>query len=226
MVTTLLYLGIIGAISFTVPLLVDRFGREYLIGLLPIFLLTGNVLAESFTSLGPFLTSFAIPVYAGTFLITDIVSERYGIEQAKRAVWLGLIGQVFFVVILWCVLHAPVFPEKLDAIKGALEFMPSLILASCTAYFVSQFLDVWVFHKIREITGARHKWLRNVGSTAVSQLLDTAIFLGIAFYGRPPTDTIGAWVSFVLTTWIVKVAVAMLDTPFFYLATRNDKAST
>ena len=75
MTTTILFLLLIGVISFIVPLVVDRLGREYLVGLLPVFLLTGNILAESFTSVGGMLTSFAIPIYAGTFLITDIISE-------------------------------------------------------------------------------------------------------------------------------------------------------
>lgn len=225
MTTTILFLLLVGAISFIVPLIVDRLGREYLVGLLPVFLLTGNVLAESFTSIGGMLTSFAIPIYAGTFLITDIISERYGREQAKRAVWLGFIGQMFFVAILYCILHAPVFPDKLKVLSDALGFMPKLILASGVAYIVSQFLDVWVFHKIRERTGGNHKWARNIGSTMVSQLVDTAIFLGIAFYGRPPTETFGAWFSFVLTTWAVKVTVALVDTPFFYLATRKERKS-
>lgn len=220
--STILFLLVITLVSFIVPFLVDKLGREYLVGLLPIFLLTGNILAESFTSIGFVITSFAIPVYAGTFLITDIISDRYGPDTAKRAVWLGFIGQIFFVVVLSIILAAPVFPDKLEGLKVTLGFMPRLIVASGIAYIVSQNLDVWIFHKIKDQTGNGKKYLRNLGSTIVSQFVDTSIFLGIAFYGRPPTETFKTWITFVISTWLVKVIVASIDTPFFYLATSNN----
>ncbi|MEF3697876.1 queuosine precursor transporter [Desulfolutivibrio sp.] len=220
---SLLYLVAVSLIAFALPVFADKLGREYLIGLLPIYLLTGNVLAESFITFGPIITSYAIPIYASTFLITDILSERYGREESKRAVWLGFIGQIFFVIMLSLILYAPIMPEKKQALEAALGFMQRLILGSSAAYIISQFVDVWIFHEIKNRTGNKSKWLRNNVSTALSQLIDTAIFLGIAFYGHPPFETFSSWFLFVITTWIVKVIVAIIDTPFFYLATRNER---
>jgi uncharacterized integral membrane protein (TIGR00697 family) len=76
---------------------------------------------------------------------------------------------------------------------------------------------VWAFHAIRQRTGGRLLWLRNNASTVVSQLLDSAIFCTIAFWGLFPVNVF--W-EIMLSTYVIKVAVAALDTPFIYLARR------
>ena len=100
-------------VIFMIPLFALKQGKEWLIGLLPIFLITGNVFAESFVTISGFMTSLAVPIYAGTFLITDLLSEHYSKSDARRAVFVGFLGQVFFVCILLAITNSPIFPEKL-----------------------------------------------------------------------------------------------------------------
>lgn len=220
---SILVFSIITLIVFLLPVLAGRLGREYLIALLPIYLLVGNVLAESFTEIFGILTSFAIPIYAGTFLITDIISEKFGVKEAKRAVWLGIIAQVFLVIVVALILSSDVVPYKKDVLEAAFGFLPRLVIASSVAYITSQFLDVYIFHWIRERMGTTHRWVRNLVSTVISQFLDTGIFLGIAFYGKPPFEDPSVWLKFVIFTWLFKSAVAMIDTPFFLYATSKRK---
>ena len=96
-------------------------------------------------------------------------------------------------------------------------FFPRIVLASLAAYLVSQMHDVWAFHFWRERTKGRHLWLRNNASTFVSQLLDSIIFCSIAFAGVFPWNI---WWEVLLTTIILKIFVALMDTPFIYLARR------
>jgi uncharacterized integral membrane protein (TIGR00697 family) len=85
------------------------------------------------------------------------------------------------------------------------------MIASLVAYLCSQYHDVWAFHFWRRVTNARFLWLRNNASTIVSQLLDSVVFITIAFYGRMPV------VPLILGQWVVKVGIAVLDTPLVYL---------
>lgn len=91
-----------------------------------------------------------------------------------------------------------------------------MTLASLGAFSVSQFLDVFLFHKLKESCNGKKKWLRNNLSTMTSQLVDTLIFITIAFYGV--VDNLPAMV---LGQYVIKLLLALGDTPFFYFFTRR-----
>lgn len=211
------FLGIT-LVGFAIPLVALRLGKEWLIALLPIFLITGNVFAESFVYIFGVLTSLAIPIYSATFLTTDLLLEHYGMNDAKRAVFVGFLGQVFFVSVLLVIKSSPIMPQILENYTKTFAYLPRLIMGSFTAYIVSQFWDIYIYQKIKVKTGKRLLWLRNNLSTASSQLIDTTIFLGIAFYGRPPFETLHPLIIFILSTWGVKVVVAGIDTLYIYLS--------
>ena len=103
-------------------------------------------------------------------------------------------------------------------LEGIFEFMPRLTIASMAAYLTSQMHDVWAFHFWKRYTGGRMLWLRNNLSTLVSQFLDSAIFCLIAFWGVFETHVL---IEIFVTTYLFKAVVAMLDTPFIYLARRT-----
>ena len=104
---------------------------------------------------------------------------------------------------------APFWPNE-AAFKSILGSTSRIIVASFTAYLISQLHDVWAFHFWRRKTRARHLWLRNNLSTMASQFIDSAIFINIAFYGVLPV-----W-PLIAGQWIVKMAIAVLDTPVVY----------
>jgi uncharacterized integral membrane protein (TIGR00697 family) len=108
-------------------------------------------------------------------------------------------------------------------LKAIFDFMPRVALGSMAAYLLSQLHDVWVFHLIREKTRGRMLWLRNNASTLSSQALDTIIFCSVAFLGVFET---GVFLQILATTYIMKVIVAALDTPFIYLAKKIIPAET
>ncbi len=156
--------------------------------------------------------------YAITFPITDIVDEVYGKRPALWIVWAGLVAEVAMLALVLVDYGIPALePGMQEMYEAAFMMQPRIVAASIVAYLVSQHHDVWAFLKIKEVTKGRHLWLRNNLSTMVSQFLDTTIFTVIAFGGLFPIWVI---VSMIISTWLVKLIVALCDTPFVYLGAR------
>lgn len=156
-------------------------------------------------------------MYGTLFLATDALNERYGLKDAKRAVYLGFFTMVAMVVIMQGALLFIPGPDDFahDALKTIFEVVPQIVLGSLIAYIVSQLLDVHVFQRIRNRYASKKTlYIRNIGSTMISQLVDSAIFVPIAFFGLYETPVL---VSIFLTTYFIKLIVALLDTPFIYL---------
>ncbi len=165
-------------------------------------------------------------LYASTFLATDILNEKYGKKEAKKAVWLGFSALLVMVIAMQFGLQF--IPGESDFAHGSLEtifgLVPQIAFASMIAYLASQHIDVLIFSALRKIFPKDSQfWIRNNGSTLLSQLLDTLIFTSIAFYGLFPFDV---WIQIFISTYILKFIVSILDTPFGYLAkmiTPNDE---
>jgi len=156
-------------------------------------------------------------VYASNFFATDILSEYYGKREARKAVWLGF--SMLIVATLWMQIALLFKPSPDDFSQEHLEaifsLMPRITFASLTAYILAQLHDVWAFHFWKEKTRGKHLWLRNNASTMVSQLIDSAIFTTLAFAGSVDPQTF--W-SILVTTYLFKLIVAAVDTPFMYLS--------
>jgi queuosine precursor transporter len=157
-------------------------------------------------------------IYGTIYLATDLLNEKYGEKEAKKAVWFGFFTLVMTTIIMQLVLvfepHESDFAQThLEALFG---LMPRLALGSLTAYLVSQYLDVKLFAKLREkFSRPDQLWIRNNGSTMVSQLIDTFIFCIIAFAGVFSWDV---WVQIFFTTYVIKFVVSLASTPFIYIA--------
>lgn len=158
-------------------------------------------------------------LYAATFLVTDILSEKYGKKEAAKAVKYG-----FCVSLLWIVgtqLTLQFTPNANDYISDSLSvvfgLVPRIAIASLIGYVCSQSIDVFLYHYIWKKTGDNSKklWMRNNFSTLTSQAIDTLLFTSLAFWGVYPSDV---FISILVTTYLFKVVVAILDTPFIYLA--------
>jgi uncharacterized integral membrane protein (TIGR00697 family) len=118
------------------------------------------------------------------------------------------------VIFLGRLLPAAPFWQHQGAYEIILGSTPRIVLASMIAYLISQNHDVWAFHWLKKKTEGKHLWLRNNGSTVASQLIDSVLFIGIAFAGTYPMKTIAVMIA---SQYLVKVVIAFLDTPFCYL---------
>lgn len=195
------------------------FGKAGLYGLIVFNLILCNVQVLKTVQLFGLTTTLGNVLYASVFLATDMLGELYGKAEARRGVLLGftvlVLATVYMQIALTFTPTADDFAQPhLEAIFGVL---PRIALASMAAYLVSQLHDVWAFHFWKSRTGDSMLWLRNNASTLVSQLLDSSIFCVIAFWGVFPGPVL---LEIMFTTYAFKSFVALLDTPFLYLARR------
>ena len=155
-------------------------------------------------------------LYASIFLGTDIISEFYGPREARKAVFVGFYISIFFLIASRFILLFEPAPWDLyhPAMKQLFTPVWRITAASMAAYILSQNLDVacyiWLKKKM-----PKHLWLRNNGSTWASQIIDTVIFCTAAFAGVYELKIIA---GIILSTYILKVIVAAIDTPFIYLS--------
>ncbi len=155
-------------------------------------------------------------MYGTLFLVTDSLGEKYGVKDARKAVYIGFFSLLATVIIMqFSILFIPSIDDYAnDAIITIFSVLPRIAFASLSAYIVSQLFDVYMFQKIKSATKGKYLWLRNNGSTLLSQLIDTSIFVPIAFIGMFDNEIVR---SIFITTYFIKVIVAFLDTPFIYL---------
>lgn len=162
-------------------------------------------------------------LFAVTFLITDILSECEGKKEANKAVFLGMFASAFFLLLSqsW-LLYTPSESDWVSpAIKEVFSGTPRMLLSSFAVYAISQIFDVWLYHKWWSFTEKkcgdkrRFLWLRNNGSTLISQLLNTFLFTVFAFYGTYDNATL---VSIFLSSYVIYIFTSLLDTPVVYLA--------
>ncbi|WP_254864217.1 queuosine precursor transporter [Halovivax gelatinilyticus] len=176
----------------------------------------------------------AAVAYAVTFFASDCYTELYGKRAAQIVVNVAFAMNFLVLALVWSTAVAPVAPTSP---VGGEEFSDVLLPAtyvvagSLLAYVVSQNWDVWFFHRIREVTGAEKLWLRNIASTGTSQAIDTVIFVSIAFAIAPALagDDVMALsliASLVVGQYLLKLSIALLDTPVVYAVVRVVREKT
>lgn len=191
---------------------------QILIGIFVVSLIVANIVSAKIVSFWGLVIPAAIVAYPLTFLITDVIGEIWGKEMANRAVKIGFICQLISLILIGLSILLPVAPfaDNQAQFVGIMKSSFRMVSASLVAYFVSQSWDVWLFHKLKEKCNGKHKWLRNNASTLTSQMIDTAIFITIAFWGVVPNILV-----MILSQYLIKAVYALLDTIPFYLLTKN-----
>lgn len=184
-------------------------------------LVVSNIVAGKVVDIFGLVVPAAVVAYPLTFLCTDIIGEIWGKEEANRTVKRGILMQLFSLLLITIAIALPsasFATEYSSNLKVVLGQNVRFVLASLIAYILAQSNDVFIFHKLKERFNGKHKWLRNNASTMLSQLIDTAIFITIGFWGTVPS-----LITMIMSQYVVKFFLALLDTPFFYLLTRESK---
>ncbi len=185
----------------------------------------------------PFPIAIGVLAYPVTFLCTDFISELYGRKRANMVVWIGLILNFWVLFIIWLGGILPPGPE-LDTVGNIIPGSNGWIFyevrlatfaatfASMIAYTLAQFVDVSVFHFLKKKTNGKKLWLRNNGSTLISQLVDsTAVILITHYYADAlPKNDFGEitepLIYFIGASYIFKLVVALFDTIPFYIGVK------
>lgn len=185
-------------------------------------LVVTNLIANKFVSVDlgfkVFVISAGMIPYPFTFLITDILSEIYGKRKTTNVVIAGFFASLFVLLVLWL---GSIFPAIEQSPVGNIEYDTvfansyRVVFSSMAAYLIAQFADLKLYHFWKNLTNGKHLWLRNNGSTILSQLLDTTMVVGVLFVGKMTLPEMGELVK---DGWMYKVLFALADTPFMYLS--------
>lgn len=158
-------------------------------------------------------------LYGSIFLATDILVEKYGKKSAQGSVYIGFFSILFFMITMNLALFFIPLDDSFafmvnDAFKLIFGFAGRIVLGSLVAYFVAQSLDIRIYAWIKNrLPQDKFLWVRNNVSTLISQWVDTVIFVLIAFWG-----TSFNLFEIMVTTYVLKAIIAVLDTPFVYIA--------
>jgi uncharacterized integral membrane protein (TIGR00697 family) len=181
---------------------------------------TAELIGGKLIQIGPFVMSIGILPWPIVFLTTDLINDYFGKEGVKKLSYItaALIAYAFIVLFFAITIPvasgiSPVTDEQFQAVFGQSMW---IIVGSITAFLISQLIDVYIFSYFKKRTGNKKIWLRATGSTVVSQLFDSFIVLGIAFWlpGKINTET---YISSGLTGYTFKLGTAILLTPLIYL---------
>lgn len=165
-------------------------------------------------------------LFAMTYLASDMLTEHYGAAHARRAVVLSFVTQIgFTALMIVCIWHPPLSNVPGNGeIHASLThiFMPSvrIMIASVIAYACSQFLDIWIFQKIANMTQGRYVWLRTTASSALAALLDNIIFSSLAWVILSPHPV--SWhtliYTYILGTYGARFCVSLIGIPMMYVS--------
>lgn len=169
-------------------------------------------------------------VISCTFLCTDILTELYGANAAKKGIYLGFVSTLLVVIwMLFTLGFKPISPEDPffkhfgeNHIHMLTLFTPApvLLIASLIAFFLSQLFDVWLFSWLKNLCKGKQLWLRNNLSTIASAFLDSVIFSLLAWiiFASEPLEWTTVWYTYILGTFGMRALIALLDTPVIYIA--------
>jgi len=214
----LLWIGIITSFSLFGAWYARKYNKpDALIGLYVAFVLISNIIAYKIATFNlGFITFYATSatlVFAVTFLLTDIVNEKFGRKETHKMIFIAFITQVavaLFILLAVYLEPAPFFMDQ-DIFMKILGFAPRIMLASWIAFLISENADAYIFAWFKNITGGKHLWARNIFSSIPSMALDTLIFVTIAFYGVQPL------LPLITGVLVLKWLVGIVDIPFVYL---------
>lgn len=206
-------------VNFSLIMLAYKlFGKVGLFTWIAIGTFVANIQVIKFVDLFGFRAATLGNIMYGTiFLATDVLSEKYGKKEAQKSVYLGFFILVSMTLVMQLALRFKPSADDFmqEHLESIFDFVPRIVLGSLIAYITSQLFDIYLFDKIKsKLPSDKHLWVRNNVATIVSQFLDSIIFVVVAFIGTVTKDVL---LSIVLSTFVIKVIVALLDTPFLYL---------
>ena len=219
---------------FAILLFLKIFGEAGLYVYTTIAIIAANIQVLKIVDFPFFSSPIALGtiLFSTTFLTTDILTEYYGKKSARKNILIGFLSFLLMTIfMLFTMGFTPLTPASAgdeyswalsiqDNLLGTFMPFPTFFIASMIAYLTSQYFDVWFYSKISQITNKKFLWFRNNLSTIISSLIDNTIFSLFAWIilNPNPLDFNTVLFTFILGTYILRIVIALLDTPFIYLA--------
>lgn len=189
----------------------------WIIGLFVAVMLISNTVSTKILNLGWFMFDGGTILFPLSYIFGDILTEVYGYSRARKVIWIGffsvmLMSLVYFIVGALPAADGWQFQESYNNILG---IVPRIAFASLIAFFAGEFSNSYILAKLKIKTKGKYLWLRTIGSTLVGELLDTLIFVLIAFAGVMPTSLL---IPIIISNYVFKVGIEILMTPVTYKA--------
>ena len=211
-------LGVVSLLlTFSLLIIVEKFfEKEGLFVWVSIATIIANILVCKSIGIFNITTNLGNILFASSFLATDIMSEKYGAKESRKAIILGVVSQVIFVIMTQIGLLYTPAPEDLaqESMKGLFSINLRVSIASIVMYFVSNMADIYIFEKIKEKVPGK-LWLRNNVSTMICNSIENYLFSFLAFAGLMDITTI---LSIATLASVLEIVIAACDTPFLYLS--------
>lgn len=190
--------------------------------------LTANVMAVKLINVaGITIFDAGTIIFPIAYMLGDVLTEIWGYKTAKRVIWLTFFCEIFFTFFAWLAICLPYPAETLanaEAYRQVFSFVPRVTAASLLAFLCGELVNAWSMEKIKIRTSGRHLWLRAIGSSFLGYIVDTTIFVAVAFVGVVPLSSI---VSMILIQVAVKLLLeACAATPLLYVVVNKLKKQT
>lgn len=178
-------------------------------------LLISNVASTKIVDLKWFVFDGGTLLFPLSYIFGDILTEVYGYKRSRSVIWLGFFMALLMSVIFIIVGKLPPASDwgNQDAYNAILGLTPRIVSASLIAYFFGEFSNSFILAKMKIWTKGKMLWARTIGSTLVGELVDSALFILIAFIGILPNSLL---VTLIISNYIFKTAVEVLFTPITY----------
>lgn len=210
-------------VVFGLVLLVSKiFKKEGLIAWVGLASVLANVITAKNANIFGLSTAIGTVMFASTFLATDILSELYGKKEAKKAIYFGLFSSVVLIIATQvALLYRPSdFDYADESMRTLFGLNLRISISSIVMYFVANMADIYIFDKLKQKTNNKMLWLRNNVATILCNCLENFGFIFFAFVGIYDMPTI---LTIALSTSVIELIAAIVDTPFLYLAVRKGK---
>lgn len=183
-----------------------------------VLMIINNIVVLKITKIGGVAVDIGIIVMSGMYLITDVVNENYNKTEARKIAFIGFVMAIITQAVIYITYLLPALDES-NQFNQVFDLGPRVIAASLITFLISQFIDIELFDKLKRNI-PKQKWIRNNVSTIISRTIDTAIFYNLLFIGVMPYENI---LSIMLPIFPLNIVLSLLDTPIFYLLTKNKK---
>lgn len=210
-------------VTFGGLLLVNRFlGKEGVIAWVAIASILANIItAKNVDAFGMTYTLGTV-MFASTFLATDILTERFGVKSAKKGVLVGMTGTIVFIIASQiALLYTPSVIDYADSpMRTLFSLNLRISISSLVMYFIANMADVYLYQVLKDKMQGKKMWVRNNVATILCNTLENFLFMFGAFWGIFSNKDI---LIMAVSTSLVEIIAAILDTPFLYIATRKDR---
>lgn len=216
----ILFLFIEIFVTFSSVVLAHKFFGKYgLLAWVPIASILANIMTAKTIDVFGLSSTMGTVLFASTFLATDILTERYGKRYAQKAVVMGMLGVIFYIISSQIAIkYVPsAFDYAHDSMVTIFSLSLRISISSVVMYFIANMADVFLYDKLKEKMKDKNMWVRNNVATILCNCLENFLFMFMAFIGVFDFKTV---VIMALSTSVIEIIAGVCDTPFLYIATK------